>query len=149
METLLGLDKTLSTLWEGFNRDNSASKSESSSTNSMAKGTPKFNRLPRIKLPSFNGEDSEWRPYWEKFTNALSKDATLTDVYRLSFLTMTMKCKEGKDIIDSHTRRSPDYEAAVRALKNGMTNPELLVVLPIKRFHSTFEKLLMKELDRS
>ena len=55
METLLGLDKTLSTIWEGFNRDNLASKSASSSTISIAKSTSKFDRLPRIELPSFNG----------------------------------------------------------------------------------------------
>ena len=33
----------------------------------------------------------------------LQKDPTLTNVDKLSFLLMTMKCKEGKDIIDSHT----------------------------------------------
>ena len=84
---------------------------------SKTNSSSKFDRLPRIELPSFNGEGSEWKPYWEKFTNALSKDVSLTDVDRLSFLTMTMKCKEGMEIINSHTRRSPDYEAAVRALK--------------------------------
>ena len=125
METLLGLNKTLSTLWEGFNQDNLASKFASSSTISIAKSTSKFDRLPHIELPSFNGEGSEWRPYWEKFTNTLSKDATLTDVYRLSFLTMTMKCKEGKDNIDSHTRCSPDYEAAVRVLKERYDQPQV------------------------
>ena len=103
-------------LWERFNWDNSVSEPASfviSTTNSSSK----FDRLPRTELPSFNGEGSEWKPYWEKFTNALSKDVTLTDVDRLSFLTMTMKCKEGMEIINSHTRRSPDYEAAVRASK--------------------------------
>ena len=47
----------------------------------------------------------------------LQKDPTLTNVDRLSFLLVTMKCKEGKEIIYSHTRRGPDYDAAVRALK--------------------------------
>ena len=36
-----------------------------------------------------------------------------------------MKCKEGKYIIDSHTRRSPDYEAAVRALKEWYDQPRV------------------------
>ena len=103
METLLGLSKDLTTLWERFNQDNPDSKLGLTSTISTPKSMSKFDRLPRIELPSFNGEGSEWRPYWEKFKNALSKDTTLTDVDRLSFLAMTMKCKEGKEIIDSHT----------------------------------------------
>ena len=101
-------------LWERFNQDNSASEPASSSAISTTKSISKFDCLPWIELPSFNGEGSEWKPYWEKFTNALSKDVTLTDVDRLSFLTLTMKCMEGMEIINSHTRRSPDYEAAVR-----------------------------------
>ena len=125
LETLLGLSKNLTTLWERFNQDNPDNKLVLS-TISTPKGMSKFDRLPRIELPSFNGEGSEWRPYWEKFTNALSKDTTLTDVDRLSFLVMTMKCKEGREIIDSHTRRSPDYEAAVRALKERYDQPRVI-----------------------
>ena len=125
LETLLGLSKNLTTLWERFNQDNPDSKLGLSSTISTPKSMSKFDRLPRIELPSFNGEGSEWRPYWEKFKNALSKDTTLTDVDRLSFLAMTMKCKEGKEIIDSHTRCSPDYEAAVRALKERYDQPRV------------------------
>ena len=91
----------------------------------MTRSISKFNRLPRIELPPFKGEGSEWRPYWEKFTNAPSKDDTLSDVDRLSFLNMTIKCKEGKEIINSHTRRDPDYESAVRALKERYDQPQV------------------------
>ena len=38
---------------------------------------------------------------------------------------MTIKCKEGKEIIDSHTRRGPDYEAAVHALKERYDQPRV------------------------
>ena len=48
----------------------------------------------------------------------LEKDPTLTDV---SFLLMTMKFKEGKDIIDSHTRRG---SAAVWAQRNATISHE-------------------------
>ena len=50
----------------------------------------KFNQLPQIELPSFNRECSEWRPYWEKLTNAFSKNDTVTDVDCLSFLVLTL-----------------------------------------------------------
>ena len=101
------------------------SEPASSSVISTTKSISKFDRMPRIELPSFNGEGSEWRPYWDNFMNALSKDATLTDVDRLSFVTMTMKCKEGMEIINSHTRRSPDYEAAICAFKERYDQPRV------------------------
>ena len=69
------------------------------------------------------------------------KDATLTDVDRLFFLTMTMKCKEGKDIIDSHTRRSPDYEAAVRALKELYDQPRVTSRTTHQKFSQHVRKL--------
>ena len=102
MKTLLGLSKDFATLWES-SQDNFVSKlpSSSVSTTSMT-SMSKFDRLPQIELPSFNGENGGWRPYWEKF-KVLEKGPTLTNVDRLSFLLTTMKCKEGKEIIDSHT----------------------------------------------
>ena len=86
----------------------------------------KFDRLPRLELPSFNGENSGWRPFWKKFNNVLMKDPTLTDIDRLSFLLMTMKCKEGKEIIDSQTRQGPNYKAAIQALKERYDQPRVI-----------------------
>ena len=124
MDTLQAVTRDLTTLREGYDEDNPDRKT-SVSKDSRPIGMSKFDRLPRIELPSFNGENVGWRPYWEKFNNALEKDPTLTDVDRLSFLLMTMKCKEGKEIIDSHTRRGPDYDAAVRALKERYDQPRV------------------------
>ncbi len=55
----------------------------------------------------------------------LDKDLTLTDVDKLSFLQMTIKCEEGKEIIDSHTRRGSDFNAAVKALKERYDQPRV------------------------
>ena len=123
-DTIQRLLKDLSTLWERYEEDNPDRKT-STVKDVKRSEMSKFDRLPRIELPSFNGENSEWHPYWEKFTNALNKDTTLTDVDRLSFLLMTMKSQEGKDIIDSHTRQGPDYDAAVRALKERYDQPRV------------------------
>ncbi len=43
-----------------------------------------------------------------------------------------MKCKEGNEIIDSHTRRVPDYGTAVRALKERNDQPRVTS-------HSTYQ----------
>ena len=116
--------KDLAILWERFEGDNPVGKT-STDYNPKPLEPSKFDRLPRIELPSFNGESGRWRSYWEKFSNALNKDPTLTDVDKLSFLLMTMKCQEGKDITDSHTRQGPNYYAAVQALKDRYDQPRV------------------------
>ena len=123
METLQTATKDLTTLWERYHKDNPEGKT---SVFKDVSGMVKFDRLTRLELPSFNGENSGWRPYWKIFNNVLKKDPTLTDVDRLSFLVMTMKCKEGKDIIDSQTRQGPNYEAAIQALKEGYDQPRVI-----------------------
>ena len=70
----------------------------------------------------------------------LQNDSTLTNVDRLSFMLMTMKCKEGKEIINSHTRRGPDYDAAVRALKERYDQPRVIS----RSTHQNFTKHVWK-----
>ena len=135
MDTLQGISKDLTSLWERYHTDNPDDKT-SLSRDVKSSAVSKFDRLPRLELPSFNGENGGWRPYWEKFNNALEKDPSLTDVDRLSFLLMTVKCKEGKEIIDSHTRRGPDYGAAVRALKERYDQPRVIS----RSTHQNFSK---------
>ena len=36
--------------------------------------------LPRMELPTFHGDQSKWRPFWEKFNNALSKEPSLSEL---------------------------------------------------------------------
>ncbi len=56
---------------------------------------------------------------------------------KLSFLLMTVKNQEGIDIIDSQTRHGPDYDAAVRALKERYDQPRVTSVGPfIRTFQS-------------
>ena len=39
---------------------------------------------------------------------------------------MTMNCKEGKKIIDSQTRKGPNYKAAIQAMKERYDQPRVI-----------------------
>lgn len=86
-------------------------------------GLSKFDRLPRLVLPDFDGTPIGWRPFWEKFQNALSKDTGLTDVDKLAFLNMAVKGEEAKLIIESKTRSGPDYDGTIQALQDRYDQP--------------------------
>ena len=68
--------KDLAILWEWFEGDNPVGKT-STDYNPKPLELSKFDRLPRIELPSFNGESGRWCSYWEKFSNALNKTQLL------------------------------------------------------------------------
>ena len=86
-------------------------------------GMSKFDRLPRIALPNFDGTAIGWRPFWEKFQNAITKDVGLTDVDRLAFLIMSVKGEEARQIIKSMTRAGLDFDGAVKALQDRYDQP--------------------------
>ncbi len=86
-------------------------------------GLSKFERLPRLALPEFDGTPVGWRPFWEKFQNALSKDTSLTDVDKLAFLNMAVKGKEARLIIESKTRSGPDFGGVIQALQDRYDQP--------------------------
>ena len=71
METLQTATKDLTTLWEMYHKDNPESKTSVFKDVKPDGGMAKFDCLPLLELPSFNGENSGWRPYWEKFNNVL------------------------------------------------------------------------------
>ncbi len=56
---------------------------------------------------------------------------------------MTIKCKEGKEIIDSKTRQGPDYEASVQALKESYDQPRIIS----RSIHQEFIKHTWKLTD--
>ncbi len=66
LETIQELLKDLATLWERFSEDNELSKATTAKDEKPTELSSKFDRLPRIELPSFFGKNSDWRPYWEK-----------------------------------------------------------------------------------
>ena len=127
METLqTATTKDLTTLWERYHKDNPEGKTSVFKDVKPDGSMAKFDCLPRLELPSFNDENSGWSPYWEKINNVLKKDPKVTDVDWLSFLVMTMKCKEGKEIIHSQTWHGPNYEAAIQALKERYDQPQVV-----------------------
>ncbi len=80
MDTLQKATTDLTTLRKRYDDDNPNSKS-SVNKDVQPVGTSRYDRLPRIELPSFKGENMKWH------LKRLKKDPTLTDVEKLSFFT--------------------------------------------------------------
>ena len=43
-------------------------------------------KLPKLTLPSFNGNVSLWQTFWDSFESAVHSNPTLTDVQKFCYL---------------------------------------------------------------
>ncbi|XP_071177507.1 uncharacterized protein [Mytilus edulis] len=45
-----------------------------------------FHKLPKLNLPTFDGNVLEWQSFWDSFDSAIHNNNTLTDVQRFNYL---------------------------------------------------------------
>ena len=87
--------------------------------------------LPRLELPTFHGDQSEWCPFWEKFNNAYKQGALPLGLH---FLSMSIKNQEGRDIIDTDCRGGADYNNTVQILKDRYDIPRETCQIVFQQF---------------
>ena len=104
-------------------------------------------RLPRMELPTFDGEQEKWRDFWDEFRNALEKDTGLTSTDKLHYLRNSIKSEEGKDIVATGSRGGRVMEHLcsslhIDKLKTTPYHPEGNGVC--ERMHGTLGAMLTK-----
>ena len=48
-------------------------------------------KLPKIGIPTFNGDIMEWKNFWEQFQLAVHQKTNLSDVEKLAYLQDALK----------------------------------------------------------
>ena len=74
-------------------------------------------RLPKIELPTFDGDILGWQSFWESFSSALGKDPSLTNADKLFYLHSSIRCEEGKAVVQNATGSGDDFDDIVMTLK--------------------------------
>ena len=113
LETIQELLKVLATLWEKFSETTIYSRQLQPRMKILLKHHPSSNAYLELNYPtSTKMEYLLGKVYkcFEQGQNSYSGGQTF-------LYSVTVKNQEGKDIIGSHTQHGPDYNAAVRALK--------------------------------
>ena len=55
--------------------------------------------LPRIEVPTFDGNILNWRIFWEQFDSAIHSKSTLTDSDKLTYLRDALKGGPARSVI--------------------------------------------------
>ena len=74
-------------------------------------------QLPRIEVPTFDGNPLNWRMFWEQFDCAIYNKPQLTDSEKLKYLKDALKDSPAHHVVSGLTQTADSYEEAVRCLK--------------------------------
>ena len=101
---------------EGARDDSSVASSGSGSTEA---------KLPKLELPSFGGEVTQWTSFWEQF-QAVIHDSELPVVTKFTYLRSLLH-GEAKATITGLSLTAAHYQTACRLLKERFGRPEQIV----------------------
>ena len=108
-------------------RDVSAAKARSdsaSSTSSASSGHPTphysphpYSELPKIKVPTFNGDLMGWSTFWSTFKTTVEDRKDLTNSQRLNYLRQAIKDPSLQMLLNSPIETADTYLDVVQELK--------------------------------
>ena len=93
---------------------------ESSAT--MALGV----KLPKIDVPTFDGNILSWQTFWEQFSIGIHERSSLSDTEKLAYLCHSLKDGAAKKVIEGMSRSGDQYAKAIMCLKSRYDRPRLI-----------------------
>ena len=100
---------------------------ESSAT--MATGV----KLPKIDVPTFDGNILNWQTFWEQFSIAIHECSSLSDTEKLVYLRHSLKDGAAKKVIEGLSRSGYQYAEAIMCLKSRYDCPRLIHQTHVKK----------------
>src|SRR5665811_2120891 len=89
-------------------------------------------RLPRLELPSFDGNLDDWMSFRDMFSTAVHNNATLSNAQKLTYLKSVLKGDAGR-LIKTLTLTGTNYDIAWKQLKKRYQNERKLLFAIFKK----------------
>ena len=89
-------------------------------------------RLPKLQLPSFDGNFKDWSAFWDSFDSAINSNQSLTPIERFSYLRASLRGSAAATI-NGLSLSSANYEAAVALLKERYGDPQKIINAHMER----------------
>ena len=83
-------------------------------------------KLPSLNIPTFDGEPTNWKSYWQQFEATIHKSKKLDDQLRMQYLLKSLVTKRAKDEIEGIDAVGEAYPATIAALKARLDRPQVL-----------------------
>ena len=83
-------------------------------------------QLPKIEVPTFDGNLLNWRYFWEQFENTIHNKTQLTDSDKLTYLRDALKDGPARHVVSGLTQTAENYMEAIRCLQERYDRPRIL-----------------------
>ena len=83
-------------------------------------------KLPKIDVPTFNGNILHWNTFWEQFEVSILSKTYLTNVEKLAYLRHALKGGPANQAIEGLSRSADQYEEAKCCLKRRYDRPHFI-----------------------
>ena len=81
--------------------------------------------LPKIDIPTFDGNILNWRLFWEQFQAAVYDKAHLGEIDKLTYLRDALKDGPARNVIHGLTQTVESYHDAIACLKDRYDRPRI------------------------
>ena len=92
-------------------------------------------KLPKLTLPPFNSEYTQWVSFWEQFTKLVDSKVDMINVEKLSYLKLSVK-GDAAQIVSSLLVTDANYDIAKRKLENRYNNKRSIVKAHLAAIHA-------------
>ena len=89
-------------------------------------------KLPKISVPTFDGNLLHWRSFWEQFSISVHDRDSLSNTEKLVYLQQSLKGGSAKGVIEGLSHTGADYDEAVESLRARYNRPRLIHQTHIK-----------------
>ena len=83
-------------------------------------------QLPKIEVPTFDGDLLNWRYFWEQFENTIHNKTQLTDIDKLTYLRDALKDSPARYVVSGLTQTAESYGEAIKCLQERYDRPRVL-----------------------
>ncbi len=92
-------------------------------------------RLPKLDVPTFDGNILSWRQFWEQFSVSIHDRRNISVAEKLVYLQQALKGGNAMSLIEGLSRSGEHYVEAVASLKSRYDRPRLI--------HQTHVRMLL------
>ena len=83
-------------------------------------------KLPKLDVPTFDGNILNWRSFWEQFCVSVHDRSNLSDAEKLVYLQHSLKNGSAKNVIEGLSRSGEYYAEAIECLQSRYNRPRLI-----------------------
>lgn len=87
---------------------------------------PKTVKLPSLSIPTFDGDPTKRKSYWQQFEVTIHNSKKLDDQLRMQYVLKSLTTKKAKDAVEGIDAVAEAYPEAVAALKNRFDRPQVI-----------------------